>query len=177
MRKVISGLLFILGAWAANSVEAVETKLVVRVKSKDAKFVGTSMGGALVIIKESESGEILAKGFTTGGTGNTTKIMKEPIKRGTHLSDSSSAEFEAILDLDEPTLVTIEAYAPYAQRQSMIKSSTQVWLIPGKDMVGDGVVLEVSGFAVDVLMPQTHERIKLSGSKATIPIKANIVMM
>jgi hypothetical protein len=178
MKKVIIfGLAFVWIVFAAKGLKAVETKLVVRVKAKDAKFVGTSMGGALVIVKESESGEILAKGFTSGGTGNTTRIMKEPIKRGTDLSDGSAAKFEANIDLDEPTLVTIEAFAPYAQKQSMIRSSTQVWLIPGKNIVGDGVILEVSGFAVDLLSPQAHERIKLNGGQATVPLKANIVMM
>ncbi|MFQ6113730.1 MAG: hypothetical protein ACE5NG_06520 [bacterium] len=177
MKKVILGLIFLATVCSAKNLVAVETRLVVRVKSKDAKFVGTSMGGALVIIKNSESGEIITKGFTRGGTGNTAKIMKEPIKRGARLSDDSTAKFEAHLDLDEPILVTIEAYAPYAQRQSMVRSSTQAWLIPGKDIVGDGVILEVAGFAVDVLLPQTHERIKLRKNKATIPIKANIVMM
>ncbi|MCH8873896.1 hypothetical protein IH824_14185, partial [candidate division KSB1 bacterium] len=73
--------------------------------------------------------------------------------------------------------VTIEAQAPMAQKQSLIKSSTQVWLIPGKPIAGDGVIIEVGGFGVDVLMPQTHESIKLNGSSVLVPIKANMVMM
>ncbi len=32
-------------------------------------------------------------------------------------------------------------------------------MIPGKDIIGDGVVLEIPGFVVDILSPQTHERI------------------
>lgn len=50
--------------------EATQTKITVRAKAKDAKFIGSTMAGALVVIKDSDTGEVLAKGFTTGGTGN-----------------------------------------------------------------------------------------------------------
>ncbi|MCK5139574.1 MAG: hypothetical protein KAQ85_07020, partial [Thermodesulfovibrionia bacterium] len=64
---IIFGLLvavFICGVTA----EAVQTKLIVRAQSKDAKFVGTSMGGALVTIIDSATGEIITKGLTVGAT-------------------------------------------------------------------------------------------------------------
>lgn len=160
-----------------NISYAVETDIVVRAKSKDAKFIGTSMGGALVYIKDAETGEILVKGFTNGGTGDTNLIMKEPHKRGVKLSDESTAKFETTIDINEPKLVTVEMHAPYAQKQSMIKTSTQIWLIPGKHITGDGIVLEFPGFAVDVMTPQTGEKINLADEKVIVPIKANVVMM
>src|SRR5208337_2989519 len=98
--------------------EGTETKITVRAKAKDAKFIGSTMAGALVIIKDSETGEILAKGFTTGGTGNTQKIMIEPVRRGVPVTDNSAAKFETSIDIAEPKFVTIEIYAPYGQRQS-----------------------------------------------------------
>jgi hypothetical protein len=137
--------------------QAQETKLVVRAKAKDAKFIGSSMGGAFVVVKHAETGEILAKGKTAGSTGDTQQIMNTPKTRDLQLSTQGAAKFETTLQLDEPTFVTIEATAPYAQAQSHVTSSTQLWMIPGKDITGDGVLLEIPGFAVDVLSPQAHE--------------------
>ena len=147
---------------------------MVRAKAKDAKFIGTSIGGARILVKDALTGEILADGLTTGSTGNTDKIMKQDWKRSENLSDAETAGFNASLDIDEPTFVTIEVYAPVNKKQAEVMSSTQLWVIPGKDITGDGVVLEVPGFVVDILSPQTHERI---ASKDIIELKANIVMM
>ncbi|MDA8432471.1 MAG: hypothetical protein M0Z60_05850, partial [Nitrospiraceae bacterium] len=159
--------------------EAVPTTVVVRAKAKDAKFIGTMMGGALVVIRSSETGEILAKGLTKGGTGDTKKIMIEPVRRGAPIADNSSAKFEAVIDIAEPVLATIEVTAPYAQRQSAAKTTTQFWLIPGKDIVNeDGITMDVYGFSIDVLAPQAHEVIKLAGKeKAEVVVRTNVVMM
>ncbi len=161
----------------AGVSEAVPTRVVVRAKANDAKFIGSMMGGALVVIRDADTGEVLAKGFTSGGTGDTRKIMMEPLKRGVSITDKSAAGFEAVLDINEPKLVTIEVSAPDAQRQSLEKNSTQVWLIPGKDITGDGIIVDVYGFAVRVLLPQPHEMLKLDGRKITVPVRANVVMM
>lgn len=115
--------------------EAAQTKVVVRAKAKDAKFIGSLMG-ALVIIRDSETGEVLARGFTTGGTGDTRKIMVDPLKRGQPITDDATAKFEARIELSEAKLVTIEVLAPYGQRQSMTTNTVQIWLIPGKDVSG-----------------------------------------
>jgi hypothetical protein len=157
--------------------EAVQTRVIVRAKAKDAKFIGSMMGGALVVIRDSDTGEVLARGFTSGGTGDTRKIMMEPLKRGVSITDKSAAKFEAVLDISEPKLVTIEVSAPYAQRQSLENNSTQVWLIPGKDITGDGIVVDVYGFAVKVLLPRPHEMLKLAGGTITVPVQTNVVMM
>ena len=173
---IIFGLLvavFICGVTA----EAVQTKLIVRAQSKDAKFVGTSMGGALVTIIDSATGEIITKGLTAGATGNTKKIMIDPLQRGGRLTDDSTARFETTVDIDEPKLLTIEVQAPYVRKESMIKSSTQVWLIPGKDIVGDGVVIEIPGFSVDVVLPQKGDKIQVTDKTTTISVQAHIVMI
>jgi hypothetical protein len=39
------------------------------------------------------------------------------------------------------------------------------------------VIVEIPGFAVDVLAPQLHEGVKLVDGKASIPIRANVMMM
>lgn len=162
---------------STSLVYGAETRVVVHVLAKDAKFIGTSMGGALVTIRDADTGELLAKGFTSGTTGNTGTLMLEPKQRGAMLSDEKAAKFIATLDIDEPRLVTIAAQGPYAQRQALAMASTQIWLIPGKDIGGDGIILEISGFAVDVLQPQAHQRIRLQDGTASIAIRLNLVMM
>ncbi|MCC8360691.1 hypothetical protein [Salinimicrobium sediminilitoris] len=156
------------------ALEAQETEVMVRVKSKDAKFIGSSIGGAMVLIKNAETGEVLASGKTSGSTGDTELIMKQAHSRNQRLTDENTAGFLATLDLEEPVFVTVEAHAPYNKKQARVMSSTQLWLIPGKDITGDGLILEVPGFVVDILSPQTHERIS---EESTIIIKANVVMM
>lgn len=158
-------------AWSGKAQES--TTVVVRAKAKDAKFIGSSMNGARVTITEVNTGEVLAEGLTEGSTGDTEKIMRQPHRRYVDLSSKGAAKFETTLALSEPIFVRISATAPVAQRQSEVTSSTQLWLIPGKNITGDGVLLEIPGFAIDILQPQAHER---NGSD-TVTITANAVMM
>jgi hypothetical protein len=161
----------------AGKAEAAQTKIIVRAKSKDAKFIGTSVGGAMVVIKDSATGEVLAKGLTEGTTGDTNRIMKEPWKRGVALSDPSAAKFETAIDIAEPRFVTIEVSAPYNRPQAMIKSSAQVWLIPGRDITGDGIMIEVPGLSVDLVSPSANENIRLQAGRAAVTIKATAQMI
>lgn len=149
------------------------TRLIVRVQAKDAKFIGTSMGGALIQIRNAETGKLLAEGLTEGSTGDTQRLVTDPKERYEQMHTEGAARFETTLELSEPMFVTVEAVAPYAKKQARAISSTQLWLIPGKDITGDGIILEVPGFVVDVLSPQTHSRTPAG----EISIQANVVMM
>lgn len=172
MKTLILSALLIL----SFSLQAQETKVTVRAKAKDAKFIGSSLGGALIMIKDANTGELLAKGITTGSTGNTTLIMKEPHVRNKGISDDATAKFDATLKIDEPTFVTIEALAPANAINARVHAQTQLWILPGKDMVGEGIILEIPGFVIDVISPQRHAKLSLADQKA-IEIKVNIVMM
>lgn len=175
MRKWYSIFGMLLGLLLVTPVtQAQETEIMVRVRSKDAKFIGSSIGGAKILIRNAETGEVLTRGMTRGSTGDTERIMQQPHSRNEKLTDEETAGFLASLDLEEPVFVTVEAYAPFTKKQARVISSTQLWLLPGKDIVGEGLVLEVPGFVVDILSPQTHERI---GQESLITLKANVVMM
>lgn len=163
--------------FVAGVCGAEETRVMVRVKSKDAKFIGSSMGGALVVIRKADTGEVLASGLTSGGTGDTRRIMVEPLVRGALLSDASTAGFEAKIDLKEPTFVTVEVAGPMGQRQSAAKATVQSWLIPGHSVSGDGLIVEIPGFAVNLAAPRAHEVFALEGGRAAVPLVANVVMM
>lgn len=167
--SLLSVLLFCFGSLAAQ-----ETTVMVRALAKDAKFIGSSIGGAKIIVRNAETGEILDQGFTSGSTGDTKLILKTPQERYDKLTDEETAGFKAELKIKEPTFIEVEAHAPFNKKQARVVSSTQLWVISGKNITGDGVVLEVPGFVVDILSPQTHERIKAS---EVVSLKANIVMM
>lgn len=175
MKKSI--LITILLLFSINTF-ATETKIIVRAKAKDAKFIGSSLGGAYVIIRDKTNDKILAEGKTSGSTGNTNLIMNVPKERGNLISDEQTAKFLAIIDIDEPTFVNIEVISPFNNKQAQSKVSAELWLIPGKDILGDGIILEIPGFIIDILKPRTHQYISLNSIKnEPFKIQANIVMM
>ena len=68
--------------------------------------------------------------------------------------------------------------SPFNNKQAQSIVSTELWLIPGKDILGDGIVLEIPGYIIDILKPRTHNYISLSSIKnKPFEIEANIVMM
>ncbi len=156
--------------------QAEPTEITVRVLGKDSKFIGTSMGGMQIILRDAQTSEVLAKGVTEGGTGDTELLMHKDRGRRVTLSDESAAKFSATLDLDTPRLIEAEAYGPLGQLQSAVHASSTQWVVPGKDITGgDGWVLELPGFVVDVLSPPAHQRIP--ADKGSVAVSANVVMM
>lgn len=152
------------------------TKVIVRAKAKDAKFLPATLG-VHVTIRNNNTGEVMAKGMAVGGSGNTELIMADAIKRGQQLTDANTSRFEASIELREPTFVDIEVVASTNRRNGTKKVTTQIWLIPGKDILGDGIVVEIPGFIVDILSPTTQQYTKLDSIKAgKLALKASITM-
>ena len=164
-------------AMMSGPAMAEKTDITVRVLSKDAKFVGTSIGGAQVILRDTETGEILAKGITAGGTGNTAKIMHEKGGRRAALADESAASFKTTLDLDRPRMIEAEVYGPLAQPQAAHFASATQWVIPGGHLsVGDGWIIELPGLVVDVMEPAAAQKVSAS-QVDSISVSANVMMM
>lgn len=164
--------------FTAVSTQAKTTKITIRALAKDAKFIGTGIGGAYVTVKNHYTQEVLAKGSTTGASGNTQTIVTAPKSRYSRITDDQTAKFVAELAITEPTLVDIEVIAPFNRKHAAIKSSTQLWAIPGKDISGDGIILEIPGFILDILSPKTHEVLEFASNQPKeIPLKINLVMM
>lgn len=152
-----------------------ETQIAVRVLSKGAKFVGTSMGGVRVTLRDADTGELLAEGTTEGTTGDTAKIMREPRMPHTPVATVDAAVFRATLDLAEPRLVELVAYGPLGQRQAANRVSATQWIVPGKHVsAGDGWLVVLPGFVVDVLDPPAHQR---HSAKEPLILRANVTMM
>lgn len=147
LTKVLS--LAAIGLAFCSSSFATETNIMVRAKANDAKFIGTSVGGVKVVVEDAETGEILDQGWINGGTGSTTTIIKEPIKRGERLTTDTTAGFVANVDLTSPRLLRFKLVAPYGFRQALQEASVTSWVIPGKDIMGDGIIVNMPGFIVD----------------------------
>jgi len=174
VKKVFMAILIVL--FSVSSAIAVSTEIIVRVKSKDAKFIGSSMGGVLVTIKDIDTGELLAKGIATGSTGDTKLLMKTPHLQGMILSDEKASKFSTTIDIDEPRLIEVSAYGPLAQRQSANRISATQWVVPGKHITGgDAWMLELPGLIVDILEPPAA--IKYGNVPGKVKVRANVAMM
>jgi hypothetical protein len=159
----------------AFSAERIGTKVIVRVVARDGQVIGSGVGGALVRIKNVETGEILAEGKQEGGTGSTERIMVQPRRRGeTVYGTSGSAYLEAKIPLDRPTRVEIDAEAPLGYPQAIQRGSKTLTLIPGKDVLGEGIIIELNGLIVNILIPSQKENLK--GGEA-VSVRAEVRML
>ncbi len=132
----------------ATPALAEPTPVTVHVISQDAKFVGDSTGGAQVILRDAESGRILAEGVTKGGTGNTDRIMQSVGRSPLRATDDAAA-FHAALDIVRPTLVELEVKGALGRPGSAVRVTAQRWMMPGVPVTaGDGWSIELPGLAV-----------------------------
>lgn len=162
-------------ATVGGTAYADPTEIVVRAISRDAKFIGDSMGGVRITLRDAQSGEVLARGATSGGTGDT-KLLMDTGKRREPLATPEAAAFRTSIDIDQPRLVEVEAYGPLGQPQSAVTVTSQQWILPGKHIrEGNGWTVEMPGFVVDILDPAAASTIKLQA--ADIKLRANVVMM
>ena len=133
---------------AAAPAHAAPTPVTVRVISQDAKFVGDHTGGAGVVLRDVETQAVLAEGRTQGGTGDTDLIMKSA-GRSPRRAAPGTAAFEAVLEIDHPTLVRLEVHGPLDRPGSAVRVTAERWFMPGEPVTaGDGWVVELPGLAV-----------------------------
>jgi len=167
--------LVILPIQSSFSADKIPTKVIVRVVSKDAKVIGSGVGGAFVRIKNVETGEILAEGKQLGGTGDTDRIMVQPRRRGEVLYGTSDAAFfQADLLLDKPTQVEIYTEAPLGFPHNIQKGSKTLTLIPGKHILGEGVVIQLNGLIVNILNPSSKESLK-KGEEVAVRVEIRML--
>ncbi len=166
-----------LGVSSVQPAAAQPTRITVRVLAKDAKFIGSAMGGARITVRNAETGDLLAKGTTAGTTGDTDRIMHGPNDRRTLLADDTSARFDAEIDLKEPALLEIAAYGPLARRQAATGATVTQWVVPGKHLTGgNGVLLEISGVALSIVAPLPHTVLTGKDLPASVELRVHLVM-
>jgi len=90
-----------------------------------------------------------------GDAGSTEAMMRTPHERGATIYEApGAAKFVDTIALSEPTPVVVTAEGPLDYPASMQQASASLTLIPGQDMTGDGLVLTVHGFIVEILNPE-----------------------
>lgn len=148
------------------------TRVVVHAVTHDAKLIGTAVGGVRITIRDA-SGRVIAEGIHEGGTGDTKRIMQDVRGRtDTLFAAAGGARYETTLTLDGPTMVDITAEGPLNYADQMARSSKRLLLLPGRDVGGDGIVLELHGYVIDLLSPDTT--VVASGNVA---VKARVRML
>ena len=156
------------------------TQIDVRVIAKGGKYLGDDIGGALVTVHDVRTGELLARGTTSGGSGEAT-LMSVCVTQAEVLPVEGASVFTATLDLDEPRLIRVTAYGPLAAQQSANTATLTQWVSPGKDVTGGaqggGFLLEISGLVVQILNPPTHFLPASGQAPAHLEIRANVTMM
>lgn len=136
-----------------------DTPITVRVVAHDAKLIGSSMGGVDIIIRDQSTGELLASGQTVGGTGDTELLVLNDKSRYGEVSTPGSAAFQTTLQLVKPVYAEIQATFHTAYSGHPISMTQTQWLIPGKEMTGDGILLDMPGFAMRIQHPLPHQTI------------------
>ncbi|TQV87627.1 hypothetical protein [Aliikangiella coralliicola] len=166
---VISLFVF-LSAFSLDS-DATETRLVVYVMAQDAKFIGDFTGGAQVVIKHRETGEILSRGITSGGTGNTEQIINAESMQQTISSDA--AFYLARLSIKQPTPISIEVSAPMNFPQSIHQQSLSRWLFPGVE--DTPVFVKLAGYIVEGQFELTKNKFNLNDAQLNISARVRML--
>jgi hypothetical protein len=167
---------------AAEAVAATATPVTVRVIAVGGKFLGDDVAGALVTIRDLQTGELLASGRTFGGSGPNA-VMNKAILRTQPIPTvdpgNDAARFDATLLLDRPKWVEVSATGPLVAPTPARVVKT-IWLYPGKSLSPDdgqredGLLLEIPGLLVGILAPPAHY---LPAATQPIVIRANVTMM
>lgn len=160
----------------AAAQEAVPTRVMVRALSNDAKVIGSQVGGARILIEDLETGRVLAEGIQEGSTGDTHLIMEERPRRGAFETEGT-AGFLATIELDKPTLVDITAIGPLGTPGREVRTTKRMLLVPGVDILGDGVIVELNGLTVELLSPSDGTSSGIAVSDLKIAVRAKVTML
>lgn len=142
-----------LGGSARLAEAQTPTKVLIRVTANDAKIIGSGVGGARITVRDAATGEVLAQGVQEGSTGNTRLIMGARERGATVYETDGAAGFLAELMISHPTQVLITGEGPLDTPHAMQVASRSLLLVPGADVLGEGVILELLGFTVEMLSP------------------------
>lgn len=160
------------------------TKIAVRVQANGGKYLGDDIGGAWVTIRNSQTGEILASGVTSGDSGGISDEYVPNASRRAIVTPGDTWQihwvvptpttscFSAELTLDHPAMLEISVFGATGGLQTAHKAVTTAWAVPGNDILAD---IEISGLLVQVIEPTTHLLLPAIG--VTVPLKANVAMM
>lgn len=151
------------------------TQILIRVTSHDAKIIGSGVGGARVTIRDFQTGAILAEGIQEGSTGNTSAIMVTPRERGaTVYGTDGAAGYLATLELSQPTMIEITAEGPLGTPHAIQRASKTMLVVPGRDVLGEGVLIELIGFTVELRSPAVDASLA-AGTPFTVSVSVTML--
>lgn len=153
---------------------AKETKIMIRAVARDAKVIGEHVGGARITVRDVSTGQILAQGMQQAGTGDTDLIMNKPRARGATVYNTADASgYLAVLNLERPTVVEVSAEGPLGNTQATQRTSKTLLVVPGEDILGEGILLEIHGFIVTPLSPVADAKAAVG---APLEVRATVTM-
>lgn len=154
---------------------AERTDVEVRVMARGAKFMGGYSAPVRVTLTDAETGEVLARGLTSGTTGDTQTIMSTAHVHGAALANEATAAFRTSLDLDRPRQVTLSVTGPLSQPQATTTATSTQWLLPGHHLTaGDGWRMELPGLIVDLASPLAYQWVQAG---QTVPLRAGVTLL
>ncbi|WP_137863350.1 MULTISPECIES: hypothetical protein [unclassified Sphingomonas] len=157
----------------AQPAMADPTDVEVRVIARGAKFLGGYAAPVLIVMTDADTGETLARGTTSGTTGDTQRIMGG--EKGAAKSDAGSAVFRTRLDIDRPRRVTLQVTGPLSQPQATTTATSTQWVLPGRHLTaGDGWLMELPGLIVDIADPIAYRWV---GKGETVQLRVGVTML
>ena len=149
---LVRAVLILLVLCGVSSVAYTEPReMLIRVRSVDAKFIGSGVGGMKVLIEDAATGKLVDSGEISGGTGDTPALMEQGQTRGRLLAGSGAAGFHAHLDLERPTQVRVRVRGPLDVEQSVQEATLTTWVVPGRNLIDPGLVISLPGLIVDLV--------------------------
>ncbi len=153
---------------------AERTDVDVRVLARGAKFLPGHQAVS-VTLRDAETGEVLARGWTRGGTGDTARILEASRGAARTQAGDGAAVFSASLDIDRPRLVALEIAGAEGGPMAAARLVSTQWILPGRHVThGDGWVVEAPGLIVDLSTPIAHAFVKAGDP---IDLLAGVTMM
>lgn len=170
--KLLAALVALVSPLLPREASAQTTRINVRVVSHDAKIIGDGVGGARVVVRDPSTGRVLAEGIQRGGTGDTESIVRQPHARGQAVYEApGAAVFTAEFELDAPTVLEFIGEGPLGYEHAMQRAVKRMLVVPGEDILGDGVLLELHGFIVELIEPKTPT----DGGTATVTARVRML--
>lgn len=159
----------------AASAATTPTRIVTHVVTHDAKLIGSAVGGVRITVRDAATGDLLAEGLHEGSTGDTRRIVTEPRRRGESVFETPGAgRWATTLALTGPTMVDVAAEGPLGYPDQMVRATKRLLLVPGQHVEGDGIVLEMHGYLIDVQSPDTATAAR-GGSP--LPVRARVRLL
>jgi hypothetical protein len=167
------------------------TRLTIRVQALGGKFLGDDIGGALIAVRDAQTGELLSHGPTAGDSGGLTASYATNASLATIVTPAvapasptvrwllalpTTSSFFAQFETDRPRLLEIEAVGPRGGLQSAHRVVATEWVTPGQDLTAaPGLVVLIPGLLVQVMSPAIHTEFAASAPEVNFAV--HVAMM